>query len=104
MRIPETFDVCEEIVAAGGHIAKVGVDGKSVALKLEKLWARKVTITTRLVDTVTTPLLLKMVASGRLQPCRLITHTFPLAEVMRGYDTFDNAAHEKALKVVLRSA
>mgnify|MGYP005811066765 CR=1 FL=1 len=101
--IPATFDTCQDIVAAGGHIANVGVHGKSVSLKLEKLWAHNVTITTRLVDTVTTPMLLKNVVSGRLAPGQLITHEFKLAEVMKAYDTFGNAAREKALKVLLRN-
>jgi alcohol dehydrogenase len=101
--IPATFDICQEIVAAGGHLANVGVHGRSVALKLEKLWAHNVTITTRLVDTVTTPMLLKTVVSGRLQPRKLITHEFKLGELMKAYDTFGNAASEKALKVILRA-
>jgi len=100
--IPATFDICQDIVTAGGHIANVGVHGKSVALKLEKLWSHNVTITTRLVDTVTTPMLLKTVTSGKLQPRQLITHEFRLDEIMKAYDTFGNAAKEKALKVLVQ--
>ena len=66
--------------------------------------AHNVTITTRLVDTVTTPMLLRTVVAGRLQPRKLITHEFRLDEIMKAYDTFGNAAQEKALKVILRSA
>jgi alcohol dehydrogenase len=99
--ISATFDICQSIVAAGGHIANIGVHGKSVELHLEKLWSRNVTITTRLVDTVTIPMLLKTVLSGKLQPAKLITHRFALNEIMKAYDTFGNAAKEKALKVIL---
>ena len=102
--IPATFDVCQDVVAAGGHVANVGVHGKSVALKLEKLWIQNVTITTGLVDTNTTPMLLKIVTAGRLQPRKLITHEFKLDDVMKAYDTFGNAAKEKALKVIIRRA
>jgi len=101
--IPGTFDLCQDIVAAGGHIANVGVHGKSVQLKLEKLWAHNVTITTRLVDTVTTPMLLKNVVAGRLAPKKLVTHQFALDELMKAYDTFGNAAKERALKVIVRA-
>ena len=101
--IPATFDLCQDVVAAGGHIANVGVHGKSVSLKLEKLWAHNVTITTRLVDTVTTPMLLKNVVAGRLQPTKLITHRFTLDEFVKAYDTFANAAKEKALKVIVKT-
>jgi alcohol dehydrogenase len=100
---PATFELCQDIVAAGGHIANVGVHGKSVTLKLEKLWDRNVTLTTRLVDTVTTPMLLKTVLAGRLKPRLLITHEFRLDEMMRAYDTFGDAAKNKALKVILRA-
>ena len=100
---PVTFGICEDIVAAGGHVANIGVHGKSVSLKLEKLWDRNITITTRLVDTVTTPMLLKSVVSGRLKPKRLITHEFKLDEMMKAYDTFGDAAREKALKVIIRT-
>lgn len=101
--IPVTFDLCQEIVAPGGHIANVGVHGKSVNLKLEKLWDHNITLTTRLVDTVTTPMLLKLVQAGRLKAKDLITHRFRIEEIMKAYDTFGNAAKEKALKVVLDS-
>jgi alcohol dehydrogenase len=101
--VPATFDLCQDIVAAGGHLANVGVHGKSVTLKLEKLWAHNITLTTRLVDTVTTPMLLKTVVAGRLQPTQLITHRFGLDDVMKAYDTFADAAREKALKVILKA-
>ena len=99
--IPATFELCESIVGAGGRIANVGVHGKSVNLHLEKLWSRNITITTRLVDTVTTSMLLKTVSSKKLGPAKLITHRFALKDIERAYDTFQNAAREKALKVIL---
>jgi alcohol dehydrogenase len=98
---PATFDICQSILAPGGHLANVGVHGQPVALHLERLWARNITLTTRLVDTVTTPMLLKAVQSGKLQPAQLVTHRFALADVMKAYDAFGNAAQEGALKVIL---
>jgi alcohol dehydrogenase len=98
-----TFGICQDIITAGGHIANVGVHGKSVELKLEKLWDRNITITTRLVDTVTLPMLMKNVLSGKLKPKRLITHEFALDDMMKAYDTFGDAAKEKALKVIIRA-
>ena len=102
--VPATFAICEAIVAAGGRIANVGVHGKPVELHLEKLWDRNIALTTRLVDTVTTPMLLKVVRSGKLQPKQLVTHRFAMGDIMKAYDTFGNAAKEGALKVVLTSA
>lgn len=99
--VPATFELSQELIAPGGHIANIGVHGKSVTLHLEKLWSQNVTITTRLVDTVTTPLLLKTVQSKKLQPNQLITHHFRLNQVMEAYETFGNAAKEKALKVIM---
>ncbi|HJP63527.1 MAG TPA: zinc-dependent alcohol dehydrogenase family protein [Mucilaginibacter sp.] len=99
--IPATFELCTDIIAPGGHVANVGVHGKSATLHLESLWAKNITITTRLVDTVTTPMLLKTVRSEKLQPGKLITHHFRLDEVIDAYETFGNAAKEKALKVIL---
>jgi alcohol dehydrogenase len=99
--LPATFGLCQEIVGAGGHIANIGVHGKCVDLHLEKLWSRNITITTRLVDAVTTPLLLKTVVSGRLKPKQLVTHHFKLDEIIKAYDTFGNAAEERALKVIV---
>jgi alcohol dehydrogenase len=99
--LPATFDICQAIVAAGGRIANVGVHGKPVELHLEKLWDRNISLTTRLVDTVTTPMLLKVVRSGKLQPNKLVTHRFAMNDILKAYDTFGNAAREGALKVVL---
>jgi alcohol dehydrogenase len=100
--IPATFDICQDIVTAGGHVANVGVHGKSVSLKLEKLWIRNITITTGLVDTNTTPMLLRSVVARRLAPKQLITHEFSFDEFTKAYDTFGNAAKEKALKVLVK--
>ena len=99
--IRDTFDICQSIVAPGGHIANIGVHGKSVELHLEKLWSQNVTITTRLVDTVSLPMLLKSVLSGKLKPGQLITHHFALNEIAKAYATFGNAAKEKAIKVII---
>ena len=99
--VPASFDICQAIVAAGGHLANIGVHGKPVQLNLDKLWAHNITLTTRLVDSVTTPMLLKTVVSGTLQPRQLITHQFALSNVMQAYDTFGNAMKERALKVII---
>lgn len=99
--IPLSFDICQEIVAIGGHIANIGVHGKSVQLNLEKLWSQNITLTTGLVDTSTTPMLLNTVLSGKLQAKQLITHHFTLDEVMLAYDTFENAMKESAIKVII---
>jgi alcohol dehydrogenase len=101
--LPDTFDICQAIVAAGGRIANVGVHGKPVELHLEKLWDRNISLTTRLVDTITTPMLLKMVHSGKLQPQKLVTHRFAMNDIMKAYDTFGNAADDGALKVLLKN-
>ena len=100
--IPATFELCQALVAPGGVIANVGVHGVKADLHLEKLWDRNVSITTRLVDTVSTPMLLKTVRSGRLDPAQLITHRFHLEAMESAYDTFGRAADTHALKVVIQ--
>ncbi len=99
--VPATFELCEELVAPGGVIANVGVHGAKVDLHLEELWSRNITITTRLVDTVSTPMLLKTVEAKRLQPEQLVTHRFTLPGILDAYDTFSRAADTGALKVVI---
>lgn len=101
--VPATFDLCQRILAPGGYLANVGVHGKAVQLELEKLWIRNVTIRTGLVDTYSTPQLLKMVNAGKLEPTRMVTHRFALADAMKAYDTFGAAAKEKAIKVILQA-
>ena len=101
--IPATFDICQTIIAPGGHIANAGVHAKSVELHLEKLWASNITLTTSLVDAGTTPMLLKMVQSGRLDAKKLVSHRFKLSEIIKAYDTFANAAKQHALKVVIKN-
>ena len=101
--IPATFTLCEDIVAAGGTIANVGVHGCKVDLHLERLWSHNVTITTRLVDTVSIPMLLKTVQSKRIDAAQLITHRFKLADIAQAYDTFSRAADTRALKVIIEA-
>jgi alcohol dehydrogenase len=99
--IPATFELCEKIVAPG--IANIGVHGQKVALHLERLWDRNISITTRLVDTVTIPMLFKTVGSHNIDPKLLITHRFKLDSILDAYDTFGNAAKTKALKVIIEA-
>jgi len=99
--VSATFELCEQIIGAGGHIANIGVHGKSASLHLETLWSKNITITTRLVDTSSTPMLFKTVQSKKLDPQKLITHRFKLDDIIEAYDTFGNAAKEKALKIIL---
>ncbi|MBC7750161.1 MAG: alcohol dehydrogenase, partial [Candidatus Saccharibacteria bacterium] len=99
--IPATFELCEQIIAPGGTIANIGVHGVKVNLHLEKLWDRNISITTRLVDTVTIPTLFKTVASHKIDPKLLITHRFKLNNILKAYETFANAAKTKALKVII---
>ncbi|HXE31104.1 MAG TPA: zinc-dependent alcohol dehydrogenase family protein [Terriglobales bacterium] len=100
--VPESFLLCEELVAPGGIIANIGVHGTKVDLHLEQLWDRNIAITTRLVDTSTTPLLMRMVRNGRLNPMPLITHRFRFDEMPRAYDVFGQAAVSHALKVLIQ--
>lgn len=99
--IPASFDVCQSVVTAGGHIANIGVHGKPVQLNLDKLWDHNITLTTRLVDTVTTPLLLKTVLSKKIQPTKLITHHFEMKDLLKAYEIFGSAMKENALKVII---
>ncbi len=101
--VPSSFETCQAIIAPGGRIANIGVHGKAVDLHLEALWDRNITITTRLVDTVSTPMLLKVLQSGKLDAKRMGTHRFALSDIMKAYDTFGNAAKERALKVLLKA-
>ena len=99
--IPATFDVCQQIIRPGGHIANVGVHGKSVDLQIQKLWIQNITLTTGLVNTNTTPMLLKTVISGKIDPNKLITHRFKLDEILKAYEVFGNASKEKSMKVII---
>ena len=101
--VPASFELCEEIVAPGGIIANIGVHGRKVELHLERLWSQNIAITTRLVDTVTTPMLLKTIQSKRLDPLQLITHRFSLDQILDAYDTFGRAPETHALKVLISS-
>ncbi len=99
--IPATFQLCQEIVAPGGVIANIGVHGQKTELHFETLWSQNISITTRLVDTASTPMLLKVVQSGTLNPASLITHRFTLDAIVEAYDTFGRAAETGALKVLI---
>ncbi|MDQ7261888.1 zinc-binding dehydrogenase [Paracoccus sp. PS-1] len=99
--VPATFDICQKIVSAGGNIANVGVHGQPVELHLEELWIKNITISTGLVCTNTTPMLLRTLQSGRVDPGQLVSHRFRLDEILQAYEVFGNAAREKAMKVIL---
>ena len=99
--VPATFELCQQLVAPGGTIANIGVHGKKADLHLETLWSANIVITTRLVDTVSTPMLLKLVEAKKIDPTKLITHRFPLERSDEAYDVFSRAADTNALKVII---
>jgi len=101
--IPATFDICQQVIAPGGRIANVGVHGKPVELHIENLWIQNISIAMGLVNTNTTPMLMKTVQSGRISPAQLITHRFALNDILKAYEVFGAAAKEKALKVILKA-
>jgi alcohol dehydrogenase len=99
--VPQTFELCARLVRPGGHVANVGVHGKPATLHLEDLWIKNVTITTGLVDTYSTPTLLRLVAARQIESARFITHRFGFDEFLSAYDVFGRAGETGALKVVL---
>ena len=99
--IPATFELCTQLVRPGGHVANVGVHGKPATLHLESLWIRNVTITTGLVDTRTTPTLLRLLAAGQLDVTSLVTHRFRMDDFLDAYEVFADPAHSGALKVLV---
>jgi alcohol dehydrogenase len=99
--VPATFELAVALSRPGGHIANIGVHGAPATLHLEEQWIRNITITTGLVDTYSTPTLLRLVTSGQIDAGKFITHRFALDEFGQAYDTFSRAADTGALKVVL---
>jgi alcohol dehydrogenase len=102
--IPETFEQCTALVRPGGHVANVGVHGKPATLHLETLWIKNVTITTGLVDTYSTPTLLKAIQAGQIDPTKFTTHRFALDQAMDAYDVFSRPGETNALKVVMSAS
>jgi alcohol dehydrogenase len=100
--IPATFEMSTALVRPGGRVANIGVHGAPATIHLETLWIKDVTITTGLVDTSTTPRLLRLLADHQLDPTPLVTHRFGLDEFMDAYDVFSRPAETGALKVVLQ--
>ncbi|WP_103511537.1 zinc-dependent alcohol dehydrogenase family protein [Streptomyces sp. SM13] len=101
--VPQTFETCTRMVRPGGRVANIGVHGKPATLHLEDLWIKDVTITTGLVDTSSTPMLLRMLANGRLPSSELVTHRFELGQMEEAYDVFSRATDTGALKVALHA-
>ena len=99
--VPATFELSAALIRPGGRVANIGVHGEPATLHLEELWIKDVTITTGLVDTYSTPTLLKLIAGNQIQPGRFVTHHFALDQFVEAYDVFGRAADTGALKVVL---
>ncbi len=99
--IPATWDMCQEIAKPGGHIAVVGVHGKPVDFKLEKLWIKNLAITTGLVNSNTAEMLLKAISTSSVDYTKMLTHRFKLSELEEAYEVFKHASENGAMKVVL---
>jgi alcohol dehydrogenase len=102
--LPATFELCTELVRPGGHVANIGVHGKPATFHLETLWIRDITVTTGLVDTYSTPTLLRLVKAKQIRAEDFVSHHLPLDDMLDAYDVFGRAADTGALKVVLTRA
>jgi alcohol dehydrogenase len=101
---PETLRTAAALVRPGGTIANIGVHGTPVELPMQDMWIQNVNLTMGLVDTVSIPTLLKMVASGRIPSEKMGTHSFTFDQMDDAYDVFKNAAANEALKVIITPA
>jgi alcohol dehydrogenase len=99
--VPATFELAAALIRPGGRVANIGVHGQPATLHLEDLWIRNVTITTGLVDTYSTPTLLKLTTTRQVDVGRFVTHHFGMDAFMDAYDVFSRAGDTGALKVVL---
>ena len=99
--IPATFELAVNLARPGGRIANIGVHGEPATLHLEEQWIRDITITTGLVDTSSTPTLMRLITTGQIDARQFITHHFDLDQFEEAYDVFARAADTGALKVVL---
>jgi len=99
--VPETFTMATVIVRPGGHVANIGVHGKSVDLALNELWIQNIDISTGLVNTNTLGMLLKLVAEHKLPAEKFVTHEFSFDQILEAYEVFGHAADHGALKVLI---
>ncbi len=99
--VPESFELAVKLARPGGRIANIGVHGEAATLHLEEQWIRDITITTGLVDTSSTPTLMRLITTGQIDAMKFVTHHFDLDEFDQAYDVFARAADTHALKVVL---
>ena len=98
--VPATFELAATLIRSCGHLANIGVHGQSATLHLEELWIKDVTITTGLVDTYSTPTLLRLMGH-QLDAGKFVTHRFSMDDFIAAYDIFARAADTGALKVVV---
>ena len=101
--VPATFELSASLVRPGGRVANIGVHGEPATLHLEELWIKNITITTGLVDTYSTPTLIRLIQGGLVNPSRLVTHTFEMDQFEEAYDVFSRAGETGALKVLVTS-
>lgn len=99
--VPAAFELAAELARPAGYVANIGVHGQPSTLHLERLWIRDLTITTGLVDTYSTPTLLRLLKGRQVDADRFVTHRFDLDEFEQAYSVFANAAETAALKVCL---
>ena len=99
--VPATCELAVDLVRPAGRVANIGVHGKPATLHLQRVWDRDLTITTGLVDTYSTPTLIRLLASHHIDAQHFVTHHFGFDDFMQAYEVFSRAGETGALKVVL---
>ncbi|MBY5164524.1 zinc-dependent alcohol dehydrogenase family protein [Salsipaludibacter albus] len=99
--VPATFATCVDAIRPGGRVANVGVHGEPVEFPIQDQWINNITVTTGLVNAVTTEDLLSEIEAGSIAPEKFVTHRFALGDIMEAYEVFGHAVDHDALKVVL---
>lgn len=87
---PDTFRMAWELARPNAVVTIVAMYDSAQILPLPDMYGKNLTFKTGGVDGCKCAETLALIASGRIDTTPLITHTYPLRDIERAYDLFEN--------------
>ena len=97
----DTFQTAWQVARPNGIVCVIAVYGEAKSLPFPEMYGKNLTFKTGGVDACDCERIIELIAEGKLDTTKLITHEVTLENVMEGYRIFENK-EDGVIKVAVR--
>ena len=96
-----TFELAWQLARPSGNVCLVAMYEEDQTLPLPQMYGKNLTFKTGGVHAAHCKRILDLIAEGKLDTSQLITHTYPLQEILKAYKTFESR-NDGVMKIAIQ--